>query len=583
VPTDAPSEVRAIAAELDRGMQHLRVSDGGRPYRAEVRLVRAQFTAISASYGGIVTDVQELQTSGIAEVRVGSYARDNTNYFGSDSGIAPLDVSLEPAPGFMRKQIWLGLDAAFRGATRGYAQKLAVLERLVTERDIRDYTPLAADPGQRVVVPVFAPVDRRSLTELVRTLSARFSEKPAMDDGEVHLQILQAHTSVVNTEGVVVQTMDHRAVLSVIARTRAGDGMDVEHGLALHFDAVPTVDERLAHASDALVERVLAELGDVARAPIIDEEYDGPLLFVGPAASQLLASTVAIAAAGDVPPLGDNGRLIDLRPPWQSRLGKTVMPPFIDLVDDPSQGFGAYSIDAEGVAASPIKLVQGGTLRALLMTRTPNEWTAGSLGRARMTPSLEVGPAISNLRLVSHRRGLSSSALENDLLARAREDGYEFAYVIELLRDGAVLGPVPRQSAIAYAGTGKGSLPLPVRVYRLEGGGKRTLVRGAILAPVSIRVLRRIRAVGAGEHTERMRIPVGSFGGFGSEVGIDGVLMQTVDVEVTSPSLLVEGMELLVDRGEHPKPPTLIHPLRRRADRGQANRKRDRRASRGNR
>jgi hypothetical protein len=59
--------------------------------------------------------------------------------------------------------------------------------------------------------------------------------------------------------------------------------------------------------------------------------------------------------------------------------------------------------------------------------------------------------------------------------------------------------------------------------------------------------------------------------------------MQTVDVEVTSPSLLVEGMELLVDRGEHPKPPTLIHPLRRRADRGQANRKRDRRASRGNR
>jgi TldD protein len=89
-------------------------------------------------------------------------------------------------------------------------------------------------------------------------------------------------------------------------------------------------------------------------------------------------------------------------------------------------------------------------------------------------------------------------------------------------------------------------------------------VRGAVLAPASMRVLRRIRAVGNELRTVAMRIPVGPYGGFGAEVGIDGVLSQTVDVQVTTPDLLVDGLELLVERGEHERLSTLKHPLRRK-------------------
>jgi len=52
-------------------------------------------------------------------------------------------------------------------------------------------------------------------------------------------------------------------------------------------------------------------------------------------------------------------------------------------------------------------------------------------------------------------------------------------------------------------------------------------------------------------------------GGFGAEVGTDGLLSQTVDVSVTTPALLVDGLELVVERGEHERLPTLVHPLRR--------------------
>jgi hypothetical protein len=40
-------------------------------------------------------------------------------------------------------------------------------------------------------------------------------------------------------------------------------------------------------------------------------------------------------------------------------------------------------------------------------------------------------------------------------------------------------------------------------------------------------------------------------------------LTQTVDVQVDTPALLVDGFELLVERGEHERLPTLVHPLRR--------------------
>lgn len=77
-----------------------------------------------------------------------------------------------------------------------------------------------------------------------------------------------------------------------------------------------------------------------------------------------------------------------------------------------------------------------------------------------------------------------------------------------------------------------------------------------------MRVLRRIREVGKRTHQEPMRIPVGSHGGFDGETGMDGVLSHTVDVEVNSPDLLIEGFEILIERGEHERLPTLLHPLR---------------------
>lgn len=564
-PPVLDAETTAMQAELSRGLAGLRVTGAPAPYRAEVRTVRAQLLSLDGSYGGVIVNVLDRQSAGAVEVRVGSPARDNTNFFGGDSGIAQLEVALDSAPRFASKKLWLSLDNAFRGATKAWTTKQVVLKRLATGDQPPDYTP----PGAPVIMRADlqpAAIDRDGLASMVASLSARFSEHPAIDNGDVHVQILRTQETVVNTDGMVLQWARERAVLAVVADTKATDGMHLDHGYAIQLRGIPAANDELLAAGEKLVDRTLRELEELAIAPMMEEDYDGPLLFTGDAAAQLLGATVATEAVGTPAPLGENGRMVDLEPAWQGKLGKQVMPNHVDLVDDPTiaGAFGSYEIDAEGNKATKVSLVKGGKLEALLMTRVPNGKVAGSNGRARMSPALESGATISNLVLTSKKKGSSVAQLERELLARAQEDGYEFAYVIESLRDGAVLGPVPRESAAAYAGTGNLNLPLPARVFRIEPGGGRTLVRGAMLAPASMRVLRRIRALGNKPHTVQMRVAVGAYGGFGADVGIDGALSQTVDAQVTTPDLLVDGLELLVERGEHEKPPTLQHPLRRK-------------------
>lgn len=556
-------EVAAIEQELARGVGGLRLAEAPAPYLATVRMIRATVLSLDGSYGGIITDVVEDQAVANIEVRVGSAARDQSGTFGNDGPRLRYIISLEPAPTLSRHKLWLALDQDFRDATALFSQKQAILNRLAGEPPPPDLGP-KPEPMPRQAAPEesTSQLDREGLRSLVAQLSKRFVDHPTIDNGDVFVQVLRTTVTTVNSEGLVLHERHERAVLAVVADTRADDGMHLDAGAAIHLQELPRATDALRKRGEQLVDEVLRELEAQAAAPMMVEDYDGPVLFQGEAAAQLLASTVATQVGGDPAPLGDAGRVRDFEPHWQEALGKPVMPAFLDLEDDPAVGFGRYAIDGQGFAAQPLTLVKGGVLRELLMTRTPNKMRTASNGRARVSPGLRTGPTISNLSVKSRKRGLTTAQLEKELLRRAREDGYEFAYVVESLRDNNILGPVDREGATSYGGGRKVSLPLPARIVRVEASGKRTLVRGAMFSPVSMRVLRRIRAVGNVANPVAMRFPPGYTGGFGAETGMDDILSETVDVQVSSPALLLDGIEVLVERSENERLPVLAHPLR---------------------
>ena len=562
-------EVGSLRTELRRGLDQVRLEGQPEPYFAELRIVRLEMLSLEGSYGGVVTDLLERQAAATITVRVGNANIDSSAFLGLPSSVT-LTLPLDPDAGMSRKRLWLGFDGSFRQAVSAYEAKQSALDRMAGDPLPPSMSKFPGQPPSRLAWNVGDPkpppmeIDRAGLRKLVADLSGRFDAHPNVDEGGVAMALMRTHELVLNTDGVTVGWAKDRAFLATAAVARADEGMLLDHGDAILLQSLPAPAD-LRAKGEAMVDRVLDQLDELVAAPLPDEDYDGPVLFEAPAAAQLLASTVAPHASGEPPPVAEFGRVLELEPYWQERLGKSVMPEWIDVVDDPrAPGFGHYDLDAEGVPAQRLELVKKGQLSDLFMTRTPNAVVTESNGHARSAAALTVGPAPSNLVLTTRRRGKTKAQLEKELLRRAHDDGYEYAYVIELLRDGGVLGPVPRDSAAVYSSGRKVPMPVPARLWRIDASGTRTLLRGALISPASMRVLRRIRDVGDTSAVVPMRIASGMTGGFAADVGLGGLLSQTVDVQVETPALLVDGLEVLVERGEYERPPILEHPLRRR-------------------
>jgi TldD protein len=577
--SESSSEIQAILDELERGITELRLPDADPPYAASFSSSRIDSLVLDGSYGGVSVDLLSREAAATVGVYVGNRQRDNTNYYGGN--VEPtFALPAEPDLAATRKRTWLAMDMSYRAASAAYKAKLNAIDRLADKNLPDDHGPWPpsivklgwSTPPEQIRDPeITAPnFDRPGLRKLVADLSGRFGQHPKIDNGDViiHLQRRHGLDIACDREGEgpvqvrrVLGGSQDRAIVGVVADVQCADGMQLDHGLVLEFNRLPTAEE-IREQATALTDQVLRELEELLAAPMIDEDYDGPLLLGPLAAAQLLAATIPGQAGGDPAPLSDYGRLVELEPHWQDELGKAVMPEFIDLVDDPlAAGAGHYEIDAQGVPAQRIELVRQGILHTLLMANRPNDKIKESNGHAR-SGGAGVGPSISNLTLSSRKKGLNAAAMQKELLARAREDGYDFAYVIETLRDGRVLGPAPRDGASMYTSGRKVTLPLPGRVFKIDAKGQRTQVRGAMLAPMSMRVLRRIRAVGDKPATQVMALSPGVFGGF-TDIGLHGILSQTVDTQITTPALLIDGLELVVERGEHERLPILDHPLRR--------------------
>ena len=571
--TGGGSELAALVRELRRSRDQLALEDAPSAYEAVLRFVRAEALTLDGSYGGVLSDIEERQAFGRLELPVGTLAHDDSAFFG---GASPSMVSLPLKPDALAttRALWRAADLAYRTAVAVFRAKESSLRQLAEKRDADDRS---APPPVRIQLAwaegdtyVDAPLDaaefdREGLRALAAELSAIFATHPRIDNGDVFIQVLRSWETTVDARGSAWGQMRDRAYLAVVSDARAEDGMHLDHADVIHLQALPTAAE-LRGPGRAMVERVLAELEAMLDAPMIEEDYDGPVLFSAEASAQLLASTVAVHANGTPAPLSEWGRVQELEPYWLERLGKPVMPAWLSIVDDPlAEGFGHYAVDAEGVAAQRVELVQKGVLGDMLMTRQPNEKISTSNGHARTSFELSPSAAISNLRVTSTRRGLTQQRLEAELLRRAREDGYDYAYVVESLRDGGILGSPPRDSAQLFGSGRKVPLAAPAIVYRIDAKGTRTLVRGALLAPVSMRALRRIREVGREVLAVALRIPAGISGGFSVDLGAEALLTQTVDVQVETPAMLIDGFELVVERGEHERLPFLVHPLRREA------------------
>jgi hypothetical protein len=178
----------------------------------------------------------------------------------------------------------------------------------------------------------------------------------------------------------------------LLQRSHADDGGDLKD--------LPSADKFLKTTA-----RILETLKLLREAPVVDEEYRGPVLLSNDAAATVVTELVEPNVLGRKPRLGENGRTTGL---WSSSYKSRVLPDFINVYDDPTISSisgeplsGKYALDDEGVKGQRVSLIEKGELVSYLIGRQPIRDFPASNGHGRAALSSTASPQPGNLILES--------------------------------------------------------------------------------------------------------------------------------------------------------------------------------------
>ncbi len=278
-------------------------------------------------------------------------------------------------------------------------------------------------------------------------------------------------TWIVTSEGTIVRKSAQEYTEIYAVGTQAPDGMRLDRSYSSAGSSLADLDAPEVFNKHAL--DIIASLAELRKAPLVEEEYHGPVLLSSDAGADTLRGLLANGMAATRPRLGTEART---NGPFASSYHASVLPEFMDVVDDPTMKsldgkglIGAYDMDDEGVPAQAVKLVTAGRLQNYLLSRTPIRDFPVSNGHGRAGITGPAQPSIGVFK-VTASNGLSDEELNKKLLAIAKDRDLKSAYYIQSL----------------------GGIGNPRLLYRIsaDGSGKRELVRGATLDDVDQRALR---------------------------------------------------------------------------------------------
>jgi TldD protein len=462
----APSDpvLQAMQAELDRSKSQLKMENVSAPYYIEYHLSDVDEFFAEAAFGALREDRRVHVRSLRVVVRVGDYKQDS--YYGPGQGVVDLSP-LDNDPIALRHQLWLATDRAYKAASEALAEKNAVLSRYTTDQPFDDF---AHAPALKQLGPLAKlEFDPKPWKRLLEESTSLFRTDPKIESLSAYVQFRAVNQYFLNTEGTV--TRYGYTALSVVTSgsTQAADGMRLERGtyhITPEIKELPTRDQFLAEMT-----KMVETLKDLREAPIVEEDYRGPILFSPDAATDLINNMIGSNVLGIRPKPGDSARTTgDFAASYKTR----ILPIFLSVFDDPTmkvfQGkllSGSYDFDDEGVRATKVPVIQDGILVNYLLGREPIRDFPESNGHGRAAPSQPPSPALGTL-VVQSKQSFSSDELKKKLMEICRQEGKPFGYYAETLA-----GETPR---------------LLYRVY--EQDGHEELVRGAEFDELDTRTLR---------------------------------------------------------------------------------------------
>lgn len=462
--------IKAMLTELDRSKAELQLKGFEKPFFIEYRLEEINSFRTNAEYGATL-NVAHLHRRGVRViVHVGDY---KLNSAGEGDTSAQL-VVLGDDPIALRSSLWAATDDAYKAALDAYTKRQAELKKYETPPQTDDLSKeqpvILLEPQPKYSVDEDAWVSAiANVTGLYRTQQGLKTRPEDVAYSRANFNSYVITTWLVNSEGTITRSYEVRYEENFSTGGQASDGMKLDRSYYLAGTKPTDMDSSAdlnRHAIDCI-----NGLGELLQAPLVEEEYHGPVLIEADAAAGVLKGLLAAPITASRPPLGTNARTTGA---FASSYHARVLPVFINIVDDPSlaewngKGLaGTYNIDDEGVPAQSVEVVKNGKLENYLLGRTPIRDFPNSNGHSRAGLYAEAHPTIGVLK-ISADNGLTEEELNQKLLALAKERMLDNVYVVKAMQGGMK----------------------PRLLYKIDKDGKQTLVRGAKLEDLDLRALR---------------------------------------------------------------------------------------------
>ena len=435
------------------------------PFYIEYRVFDVEQFQASASFGALRDQNRTRLRLLRAVVRLGDYKLDS--YYDRGQGISDV-LPLDDDELALRHQIWLATDQAYKRAGEALAAKKSLLKQLNVEQPVDDFAK--ADPVTSIGPLAKLDVDPAKWTKMLESATSVYKNDPQIQNMSASLNFISLSQYFVNTGGTATRQGSTHYLMVLSASEQAPDGMRLDRSpqyASGRIEEMPTAEQFQADAT-----KLIDGMKKLREAPVVDEEYRGPVLFSSDAAADMFFDLIVPNILGRRPAPGRPARTTGA---FASSYRARVLPDFLSIVDDPTVEMfngrslgGSYNVDDEGVPVAPVSVVDKGMLVNFLIGRMPIRDFPASNGHGRAAGGGNTGPAPGNL-FVRPSRTSTREELKKRLLDECRDRGLKYGYFVDTLG--------PRLS--------------PRLLYRVwTSDGHEELVRGAVFNELDTRALR---------------------------------------------------------------------------------------------
>jgi len=440
---------RALSDELRENMNHLHHEGFSDPFYIAYHFSDALAYGGSAESGCLLrSDLNPFRSSNV-RLMVGNYELNDENFQDYSSMMNQAGYSI-PLPiendyWSIRRSYWQMTDGVYRSARSIYRNKIKLLESGKMPDGFETVPDFSREKDTVLIMtPNREKVCRETYDSLLRVYSTYADTGVDSLVTTVSLGVIYTDHYYVNSEGtrILVPVDIATLELDIMGRDRTHKVVHRSFQyLADHLSGLPGPEE-IGLAADSLkqmMEKILS-------SETYTEQYTGPVLFLGEAASSLFSGFIesecdflSASRQGLAADNRGNVYLGGFSDGNQYSLGQRVLPKHFSIRafthTDSLNGvllLGNFEIDAQGVVPpDEITLVENGILVNQLNGRTPTKEVPASNGHNRLGIGAPVSFVLPGILEVSIDGPLKrEEELIDMLIEQAKDRGLDYAFIV---------------------------------------------------------------------------------------------------------------------------------------------------------